>query len=144
MERSATEEGLLEAARVLMRISLHAADGVGDVSVVQLRALTVLDHLGAANLGDLADGMGVTPSTASRLVDRLVQAGFVDRRAAQHSRREISVQLTQHGRTTLQRYDDLRLAALQDALGGLPPDRYDVALNGLVALGGTAAAPARR
>lgn len=144
MARSAAEEGLLEAARALMRISLQAADGIGDVSVVQLRALTVLDHLGAANLGDLAEGMGVTASTASRLVDRLVQAGFVERRAAEHSRREISVRLTADGRTTLQRYDDLRLAALRETLTAVPPERRGAAVDGLLELGRAAGAPRSR
>src|SRR5919199_2196339 len=76
------DEELLEAGRAIMRISLHAADQIGGVSVVQLRALTVLDREGTANLAQLADGMGVTVSTTSRLVDRLVAAGLVDRRGA--------------------------------------------------------------
>jgi len=143
MVRSATEEALLEAARGLMRISLHAADGVGDVSVVQLRALTVLDHLGQANLGALAARMGVTPSTTSRLVDRLVVAGLVERATAEHSRREVTLRLTTHGRATLQRYDDLRLAALHGLLAALPDPEREVALRGLLALGSGAAAVGR-
>lgn len=126
-----------------MRISLQAADGIGDVSVVQLRALTVLEHLGQANLGDLADRMGVTPSTTSRLVDRLVVAGLVERATAEHSRREVALRLTTHGRATLQRYDDLRLAALQGLLAALPDPEREVALQGLLVLGAGAAAVGR-
>ena len=94
MPRTAMDDDLLEAARAVMRISLHAADQIGGVSVVQLRALTVLDREGTANLAQLAEGMGVTVSTTSRLVDRLVAAGLVDRRTATHTRREIALRLT--------------------------------------------------
>jgi DNA-binding MarR family transcriptional regulator len=140
MPRSTSDEELIEAARGIMRISLHAADRIGGVSVGQLRALTVLDHRGQANLGQLADGMGVTVSTTSRLVDRLVAAGLVDRRVAAHNRREISVRLTPRGRSILTRYDDLRLASLHECLDGLPVDQREAAIRGLRAIGAAAEA----
>ena len=110
------DDDLLEAARAIMRISLHAADQIGGVSVVQLRALTVLDREPQVNLAQLAEGMGVTVSTTSRLVDRLVAAGMVDRRRAEHSRREIALTLTDVGLATLDRYDELRLEGLNAVL----------------------------
>ena len=133
------DDDLLEAARAVMRISLHAADQIGGVSVVQLRALTVLDREGTANLAQLADGMGVTVSTTSRLVDRLVAAGLVDRRTATHTRREIALRLTARGRATLTRYDDLRLTGLHACLDNLPDGEREQALVGLRAFGGAAA-----
>lgn len=133
------DDELLEAARAVMRISLHAADQIGGVSVVQLRALTVLDREGSANLAQLADGMGVTVSTTSRLVDRLVAAGLVDRRTATHTRREIALRLTPRGRATLSRYDDLRLAGLHACLENLPDGERQQAIAGLRAFGAAAA-----
>jgi DNA-binding MarR family transcriptional regulator len=129
--RTAVDEELLEAARATMRISLRAADEIGGVSVVQLRALTVLHRESSANLAQLAEGMGVTVSTTSRLVDRLVAAGLVDRRTAAHTRREISLRLTEQGRELLERYDNLRLAALHVCLDALPEDEREVAVRGL-------------
>jgi DNA-binding MarR family transcriptional regulator len=137
--RTAMDDDLLEAARAVMRISLHAADQIGGVSVVQLRALTVLDREGTANLAQLAEGMGVTVSTTSRLVDRLVAAGLVDRRTASHTRREIALRLTARGRSTLTRYDDLRLGGLHACLDALPDGEREQALAGLRAFGGAAA-----
>jgi DNA-binding MarR family transcriptional regulator len=142
MPQSATDEELMEAARAFMRISLYAADQVGGVSVVQLRALTVLHRQGQANLGRLADDMGVTVSTTSRLVDRLVAAGLVDRRVAEHTRREISLRLTRRGRSTLARYDALRLASLHECLDELPDDQRETAVQGLRAFGAGAGAAA--
>jgi DNA-binding MarR family transcriptional regulator len=140
--RTAVEEDLLEVARAVMRISLQAADETGGVSVVQLRALTVLHREGAANLAQLAEGMGVTVSTTSRLVDRLVAAGLVDRRTAEHDRREISLRLTSRGDTLLEHYDDRRLALLRECLDALPDDKRETALSGLRVFGDAASAGA--
>jgi DNA-binding MarR family transcriptional regulator len=139
--RTEVDEELLEAVRATMRISLQAADEIGGVSVVQLRALTVLHRTPSANLAQLAEGMGVTVSTTSRLVDRLVAAGLVDRRTAAHTRREISLRLTARGRSTLARYDDLRLASLQRCLQALPDGDRETVTRGLRLLGVSASAP---
>jgi len=139
MPRSATDEELIQAARGFMRISLSAADRIGDLSVVQLRALTVLHRRGRANLGELAGEMGVTVSTTSRLVDRLVGAGLVDRRIAEHTRREIALRLTRLGQSALERYDTLRLAELHERLDAMPEEQREVACAGLRAFGAAAA-----
>src|SRR4051794_41568063 len=91
MTRSAQDQTLLLLARAVMGISTRAADRLGGLSVVQLRALTVLRELGTANLGRLAEGLDVTVSTTSRLVDRLVAAHLVERRPRPRARREIQV-----------------------------------------------------
>lgn len=114
------DEVLLQLVRAVIGISTRAADGLG-VSVVQLRALTVLSiQQREANLGRLAEGMGVAVSTASRLVDRLVRAGFVERRPSPVSRREVSLVLTPAGRDLLDRYDGLRLRSLRTGLDEVP------------------------
>ena len=75
VSRTEEDEALLAVARAVMSISTRAAARVGGISVVQLRALTVLREFGSANLGRLAEAMGGTVSTTSRLVDRLGAAG---------------------------------------------------------------------
>ncbi len=121
MAADTEDQALLEAVRLVVGVSVRAADQVGEASLVQLRALTVLSESPEANLMQLADGMGVTVSTTSRLVDRLVAAGLVDRRPSRVTRREVSISLTTAGREVLQRYDDLRLTALRSRLDQLTP-----------------------
>jgi DNA-binding MarR family transcriptional regulator len=116
MARTTDDEALLALARTVIGISTRAADALGGVSVVQLRALTVLRDLGTANLGQLAEEMGVALSTASRLVDRLVRADLVERRPSPRTRREIELVVSATGRAALDRYDDLRLAELRERL----------------------------
>jgi DNA-binding MarR family transcriptional regulator len=139
--RDPVDEVLLAGLRRAMAISVRAADEMGDLSPVQLRALTVLQETPRANLNDLASAMGVTVSTTSRLVDRLVAAGLVDRKPSAQTRREITLTLTRTGRNRLQRYDRLRLAEVRACLDAVPPaDRDSVvtALHQLIAGSGPA------
>jgi DNA-binding MarR family transcriptional regulator len=125
------DDVLVRAARTFVGMSVRAADQLGPVSLVQLRALTVIDDADGANLIQLSEGMGVTVSTASRLVDRLVGAGLVDRRPSETTRREITLRLTQEGRALLSRYDGLRLDALRRRLDQLPRRRQVAVINAL-------------
>jgi DNA-binding MarR family transcriptional regulator len=134
VERSAADEALLELVRVAMDASVRTAGDLGGLSPVQLRALTALRLMGRANLVQLADEMGVTVSTTSRLVDRLVAAEWVDRRPAESNRREISLTLTDDGEALLRRYDDGRVARLHDCLDRVPPERRDSVLEALTEL----------
>jgi DNA-binding MarR family transcriptional regulator len=129
--RAPEDEVLLRLARTVVGISTRAADELGLLSLVQLRALTVLRGLGVANLGRLASGMGVTVSTASRLVDRLVAAGLADRQPSPRSRREVALAVTDRGAALLERYDELRLAELRGLLDRLPSDRRPHVLTAL-------------
>jgi DNA-binding MarR family transcriptional regulator len=131
VKRSSDDEVLLCALRMAMGVSVRAADEVGDISPVQLRALTVLRETAGANLVQLAQGMGVTVSTASRLVDRLVAAGLAERRPAPQTRREIRLSLTRAGKSTLARYDRLRLDGLHGCLDHMPAEHLERLMEAL-------------
>lgn len=136
MKRTSTDSAsqddvLLAALRLAMGVSMRAADEVGEISPVQLRALTALRETAGANLVQLAKAMGVTVSTASRLVDRLVAAGLAERRPAPETRREIRLSLTRSGRATLTRYDRLRLKELRHCLESVPAEQQEPLLAAL-------------
>lgn len=141
---TAEDDVLLALARTVVGVATRAADQLGRLSVVQLRALTVLRALDGPNLGRLAAGMGVTVSTASRLVDRLVTAGLVDRRPSARSRRELALTVTAEGRGILDRYDDLRLAELRLLLERLPDERRTDAVAVLAEFAGATEPAASR
>jgi DNA-binding MarR family transcriptional regulator len=126
------DEVLLATVRLAMGISVHAADEVASgVSSTQLRALTLLNAAPGSNLGRLAEAMGVALSTASRLVERLVAAGLVDRRTSDVNRREVSLRLTEDGASTLSRYDAIRLDGMRRVLERLPEADRETVLAGL-------------
>ena len=130
-KRAPTDESLLTVARLVMDVSVRAADDVGGLSPVQLRALTALRRNSGANLAQLAEEMGVTVSTASRLVDRLVAADWVHRRPSASNRREISLSLSSAGKDVLRRYDDRRVGRLHECLDQVAPDRREAVIEAL-------------
>lgn len=135
MTADGEDDVLLAAVRLVMGISVHAADQVDStVSPTQLRALTLLDGDPGSNLGRLAEAMDVALSTASRLVERLVASGLVDRRASEVNRREVTLRLTEHGADTLSRYDAIRLEGMRRVLDRLAPGDRDALITGLRAL----------
>ena len=128
------DEVLLALARMSMDASVRASQDVGGVSPVQLRALTALRQMGEANLAQLAEDIGITVSTASRLVDRLVGAEWVHRAPSEINRREISLTLSGEGKRLLRRYDRRRVVLLKDCLERLPADRRDAVVAALTDL----------
>jgi DNA-binding MarR family transcriptional regulator len=135
MSPTTQDDALLALARGMIGLSTRAADQLGQVSVVQLRALTMLRGLQPASLVQLAEGIGVTPSTTSRLVDRLVAARLVDRRPSPESRRQIELRLSPDGEATLDRYDALRVTTMSEALEQIPDDRRGAVVDALAEFG---------
>jgi DNA-binding MarR family transcriptional regulator len=128
------DDVLLGLARMSMDASVRASEDVGGVSPVQLRALTSLRQKGEANLAQLAEDIGITVSTASRLVDRLVSAEWVHRAASETNRREISLTLTGTGKRLLRRYDRRRVVLLKECLERVPAERRDAVVGALAEL----------
>ena len=61
--------------------SLHAGDA-NALTPTKLRALDVLGETASCGSGELAGRIGVDETTATRLVDRLEEAGLVERGAS--------------------------------------------------------------
>ncbi|MDW4905879.1 MarR family transcriptional regulator [Streptomyces sp. ADMS] len=93
---------VLTASRLLVAVSARSLAEVEErVTLPQFRMLVVLSTRGATKLVTLADLLQVAPSTAMRMVDRLIAAGLADRQANPDNRRETLLQLTDEGRRTV-------------------------------------------
>ena len=136
MSTSADDSVLLAVARMAMDVSVRATAELGSMSPVQLRALTALRMLGKANLAQLSEEMGVTVSTTSRLVDRLVGADWARRGPSPNNRREISLTLSEAGRRLLRRYDERRVELMRECLHRLPLERHEAVLDALAEFAG--------
>ncbi|MFJ8109358.1 MarR family winged helix-turn-helix transcriptional regulator [Streptomyces sp. NPDC096132] len=110
------------------------------VSASQLRVLFILEHNEGINLRTLADHLGSTPPSTSRLCDRLQAVGFVERRAAENSRRELQLFLSRRGRAFLSDLRARRESALQAVLEQMPAAERGALLRGLEAFCAAAAA----
>lgn len=91
-------ESVLTAARVLVAVSAQSVAEISDtVTLPQLRVLVVLASQPSMNLNGVATRIGVHPSNATRVVDRLVSAGLLDRRNDPADRRNLLLELTSAG-----------------------------------------------
>jgi DNA-binding MarR family transcriptional regulator len=92
-------DALLEASKALVGIALHTLPADPGVTLTQFRAMAMMDSEPDMRAADLAEALAVSPSTATRLCDRLVRAGLVSRVASEADRREVRLSLTRAGIT---------------------------------------------
>jgi DNA-binding MarR family transcriptional regulator len=140
----AITDSLLTASRLLVAISARSLALVDEsITIPQFRTLVILSNHGPINLATLAALLDVKPSTAGRMVDRLVGAGLIDRVPHPTSRRELLAALTDHGRKVVHQVTANRRAQIAGIVGKMPPpERRGLvrALTAFTAAGGEPAA----
>jgi DNA-binding MarR family transcriptional regulator len=141
----AVTQAVLTASRLLMAVSARSLAEVEErVTLPQFRMLVVLSLRGATKLVALAELLEVAPSTAMRMVDRLIAAGLAHRQTNPGNRRETLLELTDEGRRTVADVTSRRrteIASIVERLG--PTQRLALieALNAFNTAGGEPAAP---
>lgn len=94
----AVTDAVLTASRLLVAVSARSISAVADtLTLPQFRVLVILHGRGPLKHAALAEQLGVNPSTASRMVDRLVAVDMVARQSSRTSRREVVIELTDAG-----------------------------------------------
>lgn len=117
LDRHANLLGAL--AQVVTDQTAHAVAEAAGQSDSAAAALSALHHfLDRPTLDQLRRVLGLTPSGAVRLVDRLAAAGLVSRGAGGDGRSR-AVRLTESGRRAAVRITEARAAVLGSALDGL-------------------------
>jgi DNA-binding MarR family transcriptional regulator len=84
----------------------------------QVDALDVVVNQGGCRMTELADALWVDRSTATRVIDRLVAGGVVDRRAAPTDGRAVWVEATPHGMDLYEEFSQRRRTMLLAVLEG--------------------------
>jgi DNA-binding MarR family transcriptional regulator len=101
VSRSDTEIGdLLHQWRELMTAA-RPRWSTADLTFTQLRGLSVLARRQPLRMSDLAEALGMTAASASALIDRMVQRGFVTRCSDPNDRRTVLVELSRRGQRIL-------------------------------------------
>jgi len=108
------------------------------VTMPQAKLLYLLGTAGELHMSDLVHRLGVSLSTVSGLVDRIVDQGYAHRREDAVDRRQVVVGLTPAGAAFLDRFRELNARQMRELLELLADDDLDIVRRSLVAL--TAAA----
>ncbi|WP_432168195.1 MarR family winged helix-turn-helix transcriptional regulator [Streptomyces sp. bgisy031] len=128
----AVTRAVLTASRVLVAVSARSLAEVEDrVTLPQFRMLVVLSSRGATKLVALAELLGVAPSTAMRMVDRLIAAGLAHRHTNPDNRRETLLQLTEEGRRTVEDVTARRRQEIASIVQRLAPQQRTALIDAL-------------
>jgi MarR family transcriptional regulator, negative regulator of the multidrug operon emrRAB len=95
-------------------------DAVGEHGAAAAALVALSQSQDGAQIGRLADVLGLTHSGAVRLVDRLGELGYVRRREAP-DRRAVSIRLTTRGRAVAKRVAAARAQATHPLIAALAP-----------------------
>jgi DNA-binding MarR family transcriptional regulator len=102
-------ETLMSAARVFGAITAESIAQAGEgVTLPQLRVLILASQPGHLNATGVAEALDIHLSSASRICDRLVQAGLLHRRDLPRDRRHVELTLTPDGERLLATLNDHR------------------------------------
>ncbi|WP_344668029.1 MarR family winged helix-turn-helix transcriptional regulator [Catenulispora yoronensis] len=133
-------EAVLTASRLLVAVSARSLNEVRDsLTLPQFRTLAVLSSRGPLRLTRLAEHLGVNPSTAMRMAERLTATGMLTRSANPENRRESMLGLTEAGHAVVDQVTARRRHEISGIVGRMAPGhraRLVEALEAFSAAGG--------
>ena len=117
-------DAVMRASRVLVSVVARSLAEVEDVvTLPQFRVLVMIASHGPQNLGSVATALGVHPSNATRLCERLVVAGLVDRGDDPQDRRFLRLVLTDEGHRLVETVMQHRRTAIEKVMAQMAPSR---------------------
>ena len=122
---------LERATRGLLALNVSVLEQMEKrIGLTPLRALQSLERLGPSLVTELGDEMNLLSSTASRLSDRLAEAGYITRRVSPTNRRATLLELTDKGRAVLDELVTLRVLAFGEVAGQMTVADLDALVQG--------------
>ncbi|GAA2718699.1 MarR family transcriptional regulator [Actinocorallia aurantiaca] len=128
----AVTTALLAASRLLVAISARSL-GQADAGVTlpQFRMLVSLSLQGPMKLATLADVLGVNPSTALRMAERLSLANLLTRETNPNNRREIILELAPAGHRIVSEVTARRHEEIGRVVARLAPEQRTALISSL-------------
>ncbi len=128
--------GLLETAPQIVKTirKQMRSHRTSDLSVPQFRSLAFVHKNLDGSLSDLADHLGLTLASASKLADGLVRQGYMTRQESSLDRRKLVLALTPQGETILDSALANTQAYLTQIIHQLSEEELDVVYRALLIL----------
>jgi len=130
-----------DVARLIAKRFDQRAKSLG-LTRAQYRALAFLARQEGTNQAGLADILDVEPITLVRLIDRMEEAGWVERRPHPSDRRQYLLFLTEKARAIFARMRMIGLKVREDALAGFPIAEREHLIDQLLRVRANLAEPA--
>ena len=129
----ATMQAIHQIARSVYALSSNHP-GLAERTPAQIRALGFLSPNRSQTVGELAEAMGVTISTASGLVDKLVNEQLVERSTNPDDRRQVLIRLAPAAAEIRTELRAIRRRQVLAAVDALDADRRDCFLESIQAI----------
>ena len=97
-----------------------------DLTVPQFRSMLFIERNPGCSLLAVAEHLGLTAPTVSKMVDKMVHNGVVKRKSSSTDRRKIVLTLTPKGQPILEVARNGTQAHITATLATLPTDKLDV------------------
>ncbi len=101
------------------RTGIAADEGV-ELSFPQIMLLMELQRCGNCSMGELSQRLRITQGVATRMVDRLLEKGMVERERGEDDRRVVRVKTTQKGSAIAQGVEKLNREKMQELFRHVP------------------------
>jgi len=105
-----------------------------NLTIPQLKSLFLIARRGSMNTKSLAEGLGVTPSNVTGIVDRLVKQGLVSRQEDPEDRRMLRIQVTDQGEAILTSLREETVSTMSDVLAHMSVEELSSLARGLSSL----------
>lgn len=112
-------------SRLTRQISADIKEYPHAIPPSQIYLLRLLDRRGALSMSDLASALGITLSGCTAVVDRVVEAGWVERRRNPNDRRVVLVGVSPEGERILDEVRQTRSRILARYLARLEPTEIE-------------------
>ena len=115
---------IAETSRMMRRFYDRRASALG-VTTAQWRVIAHVGHTPGLKQVELAERLDVEPITACRIVDRLEEAGLVERQRDPEDRRAWRLVLTDKAQPIYRRLGDLAEEMSSEAFAGFSPQEFE-------------------
>ena len=122
---------LLPALVRILKTTLTDQCDMTNITYGQLRVLSHLYQNERSTVGEVASGIGVSLATASELIDRQVETGWIERGVNPADRRQVILTLSPEATGVFQKLHEIRTAQIRGAFARLTSDEQQAFVRGL-------------
>jgi DNA-binding MarR family transcriptional regulator len=107
------------------------ADWSDDLTMLQLRVLTLIARRQPIGVSDIGSAFRISPASASAVIDRLARLGLVTRREDVADRRRKLVELNRRGRAVLDEHEARGRRRMRELIERMSPTGREALLTAL-------------
>ena len=98
------------------------SEAIGDLSIPQFHAIMIVRTHGQITMTELSDQLGVSPPSASAMVDRLVGKGILIREHSLEDRRKVVVRISPEAQKDIKGVEDTILRSFVELVEKIGPE----------------------